>query len=401
VKNSPGLNAGNFDMLAQTMAGLEEILAGELSAIGALEVVKRNRAVSFRGDRACMYRANLCCRTALRILVPIHVFSLKNEEDLYRAIKAMPWEDHLDVDDTLAVHCTLSSALFTHSHYLALKAKDAIADRFRERTGRRPSVDLDDPTLHIQLFVHGDRCTVSLDSSGGSLHRRGYRERVNITPMNEVLAAGLVLLSGWDRSRPLVDPMCGTGTIPIEAAMIAAGIPPGYHRDRFGFEAWKDFDRKLWQHVFDEAVAGIDHEHLPLILGADLSPHVARKAGANVASADLKDRVTIRTSAFADLEPPAESGVLILDPPYGERMDKDEDINALYKMIGDTLKKRWTGWEAWILTANLEAAKHIHLTARPRIPIYNGPLECRFMRYELYGGTRRTRLSGDQNMIGH
>lgn len=384
------MRSGIFDMLAQTMAGLEQILAGELIGVGAAAIEVRNRAVSFRGDRACMYRANLRCRTALRILVPIHTFGLKSEEDLYRAINAMPWEDHLDVDDTLAVHCTLSSEFFTHSHYLALKAKDAIADRFRERTGRRPSVDLDDPTLHIHLFVHRDRCTVSLDSSGGSLHRRGYRERVNITPMNEVLAAGLVLLSGWDKTRPLVDPMCGTGTILIEAAMLAANIPPGYHRDRFGFETWKDFDRGLWQRVFDEAVEGIDHEHHPVILGADLSPHVARKAGANIASADLKDRITIRTSAFAELEPPADTGVLILDPPYGERMDKDEDINALYKMIGDTLKKRWTGWEAWILTANLGAAKHVHLTPKPKITLFNGPLECRYMRYELYSGTRRS-----------
>ena len=258
-----------YRMTAQTMFGLEDLLVAELEAIGAQDIEKHNRAVGFRGDEACMYRANLELRTALRILVPIHVFGLRNEDDLYRGIHEMRWEQFLDVDDTLSVHCTLHSDRFNHSQFLALKAKDAIVDRFRERHGRRPSVDLEDPTLRIHLHVHGDECLVSLDSSGGSLHKRGYRDRTNLAPINEVLAAGLVLLTGWDRRSTLVDPMCGSGTILIEAAMIAGKIPPGIHRTRFGFERWKGFDPDVWQAVRAEAIARVDQGNKPLILGGE------------------------------------------------------------------------------------------------------------------------------------
>ncbi|MFM8793966.1 MAG: class I SAM-dependent RNA methyltransferase [Acidimicrobiales bacterium] len=376
-------------MTAQTMFGLEDTLIGELQGIGALDIEKHNRAVSFQGDEACMYRANLCLRTALRILVPVHSFGLRNEEDLYRGIKAMLWEGYMDVDDTLAVHCTLHSDLFTHSQFLALKAKDAIEDRFRARHGRRPSVDLDDPTLRIHLHVRGDECLVSLDSSGGSLHKRGYRDHSNLAPINEVLAAGLVLLSGWDGRGALVDPMCGSGTILIEAAMIAGGIPPGMHRRRFGFERWKGFQPDTWAEVRSAALAGIDALNKPLVLGGEMSPHVARKAASNIASAGLKDRVRVVNTPFQELEAPAGEGILILNPPYGERMDRDEDIDAVYKMIGDTLKQRWAGWTAWMITSNMEAAKQVHLTPRPRIKLFNGALECRYMRYEMYSGSRR------------
>lgn len=377
-----------YRLTAQTLFGLEQVLAEELAALGATEIEQGNRAVRFSGDKACLYRVNLCARTALRVLLPIERFRVRDERDLYEAIKRMRWEDHLDVDGTLAIQCTLHSSLFHHSQYLALKAKDAIADRFRERVGRRPSVDLDHPTLRIHLHVHEDACTVSLDSSGGSLHKRGYREETNLAPINEVLAAALVLLSGWDRRSNFVDPMCGSGTILIEAAMIATDFPANYHRDRFGFETWKDFDRRLWQLVFDEAMKKVHRADVPLILGGELSPHVARKAEGNIASAGFKDLIRVRNTAFQDLEPPAGGGTLILNPPYGERMDKD-DINALYKSIGDTLKKKWGGYTAWVITSNMEAAKHVHLTAKPRIKLFNGSLECRFMRYELYDGTRR------------
>ena len=384
------MSDGQFPMTAQTMFGLEDLLVAELATIGARDIEKHNRAVAFRGDEACMYRANFTLRTALRILVPVHDFGLRNEEDLYRGIKAMPWERYMDVDDTLSVHCTLHSDRFTHSQFLALKAKDAIVDRFRARFGRRPSVDLDNATLRIHLHIRGDECLVSLDSSGGSLHKRGYRDHTNLAPINEVLAAGLVLLSGWDGRSHLVDPMCGSGTLLIEAAMIAGRIPPGMHRARFGFERWKGFQPDTWQTVRSEALARIDAQNKPLILGGELSPHVARKAESNIASAGLKDRIRIVNRPFQELEPPEGGGTLLLNPPYGERMDKDEDINAVYAMIGDTLKKRWTGWTAWMITSNLEAAKHVHLTPRPRIKLFNGALECRFMRYEMYSGTRRT-----------
>ena len=378
--------------IAQTMFGLEELLAAELRAIGAIDVELLNRAVRFRGDRTCLYRANLMLRTALRVLVPIDSFDVREERDLYEGIRRIRWEDHLTPRQTLAVQCTLRSDRFRHSHFLALLAKDAVVDRFRERTGERPSVDLDRPDLRIHLHVHADRCTVSLDSSGGSLHKRGYRDDTNLAPINEVLAAGLILLTGWDRRSNLVDPMCGSGTLLIEAAMIAGNIPAGAYRAEFGFQRWPDFDARLWNQVREEAMAGVSDDR-PLILGGELSPHVARKAATNLARTGLKDRVRIRNTPFQELEPPAGGGILIMNPPYGERMDS-EDINALYKSIGDTLKQRWSGYTAWLITSNREATGHIHLTARPRIKVFNGALECRFMRFELYSGTRRKDLPG-------
>ncbi len=377
-----------FQMIAQTLFGLEDVLANELEGIGATEIVTHNRAVRFTGDQACMYKANLCLHTALRILVPINTFAVRGEQELYQVIRAMPWEDHLDAEDTLAVHCTLNTDLFNHSQYLALKTKDAICDRFREKTGKRPSVDVELPTLRIFLHVHGDRCTVSLDSSGNTLHERGYRDQTNLAPINEVLAAGMVLLSGWDRRSPFVDPMCGSGTILIEAAMIALRIPPNHDRAQFGFERWKDFDADLWKQTYNEAMAKVLTTGPPII-GGEISPNVARKAIANIHNAGLEDHISISTSAFADLEVPDGAGVLIINPPYGERMDKEEDIHAFYKMIGDTLKKKWAGWTAWIITSNMEAAKHIKLTPKPKIKLYNGALDCRFLRYELYAGSRR------------
>ncbi len=376
---------------AQTMWGLEDVLAQELRQLGAEQVEVRNRAVQFTGDRACLYRANLYLRTAVRVLLPIQRFPVRDERDLYEGIKRMPWEEHLTPRHTLAVSCTLHSDRFNHSHYLALKAKDAIADRFRERTGERPSVDLDDPDFRIHLQVHGDSCLVSLDTSGGSLHRRGYRSSTNLAPLNEVLAAGLVLLSGWDRNSPFVDGMCGSGTIPIEAALYALDIPPGRYRQRFGFEAFRDHDRALWADIKADAERGIRKEG-PMILAGELSANVARKAGINIARAGLKEHIQLRNRAFQTLEPPPGPGTLVLNPPYGERMDL-EDIGALYEAIGDTLKKKWAGYQAWVLTSDREAANRIHLTPKPRIKLFNGSLECRFLRYEMYSGTKRTSAS--------
>lgn len=386
-----------FRMTAQTMYGLEDLLVAELEELGAVDVEKHNRAVVFQGDEACMYRANLCLRTALRVLVPVKSFMVEHEEDLYYGIKRIQWENFMDVDDTLSVHCTLHSERFNHSQFLALKAKDAIVDRFREHYGRRPNVDLDEPTLRIHLHIHGDDCLVSLDSSGGSLHKRGYRDHTNLAPMNEVLAAGLVLLSGWDPRTPFVDPMCGSGTILIEAAMIAGNIPAGIHRPRFGFQGWKDYQPELWEQVLQEATDAIDRGERPMITGGEISPHVARKAESNIASAGLKKRIRIVNTPFQDLEAPADHGTMILNPPYGERMDQDEDIDGVYKMIGDTLKNNWAGWTAWMITSNMEAAKHVRLTPKPKIRVFNGPLDCRFLRYELYSGTRRRDLMEGQD----
>ncbi|TAE13882.1 MAG: class I SAM-dependent RNA methyltransferase, partial [Bacteroidetes bacterium] len=233
------------------MFGLEDVLIGELTELGATNLERHNRAVGFTGDLAMMYRANLCLRTALRVLVPIENFEVQDEQDLYNKIKAIAWEDYLDVDGTLAVNCSLNSNLFNHSQFLEQKTKDAIVDRFREIYGRRPSVDLDRPTLRINLFVGREHCIVSLDSSGESLHKRGYRDKTNLAPMSEVLAAGLVLLTGWDKKSNFIDPMCGSGTLLIEAALIAKNIPAGSYRDFFGFETWKNYDKALWDTIWE------------------------------------------------------------------------------------------------------------------------------------------------------
>ncbi|MBK9419487.1 MAG: class I SAM-dependent RNA methyltransferase [Flavobacteriales bacterium] len=377
-----------FDMMAQTMYGLEPVLVEELLRLGAKDVSKHNRAVSFRGDLGFLYKANLCLRTALRVLVPVDDFPVQNEQDIYAGIKKIPWEVFMGVDDTFAFTAKLNTEHFGHSQYVALLAKDAVADRFREKTGKRPSVDAEDPMLRIRLFISGDRCSVALDSSGDSLHKRGYREQTNLAPLNEVLAAGMIMLSGWDRMSNFVDPMCGSGTLLIEAALLAANIPPGAYRKGFAFQRWNDFDAALWEKIHAGAMERISGNK-PVILGGELSKNVARKAETNIAIADLKDEIEVKNVAFEDLPAPEGRGVLIINPPYGERMDEDEDINGLYKMIGDTLKKNWSGYDAWVLTPNMEAAKYIKLTPRPKIRLYNGALDCRFLRYELYAGSRR------------
>lgn len=377
-----------FRMIAQTMFGLEEILVSELTQLGAKEIEKLNRAVGFEGDLGMMYRANLCLRTALRVLVPIHSFEVKNEQDLYNKIKEMKWEEYMEVTDTLAINCSLNSELFGHSQYLEQKTKDAIVDRFREKFGKRPSVDTIFPTLRINLFINKENCIVSLDSSGESLHKRGYRDKTNLAPINEVLAAGMILLTGWDGKSNFIDPMCGSGTILIEAALIAGNIPPGSYKAMFGFEKWKNFDADLWEEVYDEAMNQIVDSQT-IIIGGEISKHVARKAVININEANMKNQIKIENCAFQDLPAPEGQGILVINPPYGERMDKDEDINALYKSIGDTLKKNWAGYNAWLITSNMEAAKHIRLDPKPKIKLFNGSLECRFMRYELYSGTRR------------
>ncbi|WP_291727905.1 THUMP domain-containing class I SAM-dependent RNA methyltransferase [Bernardetia sp.] len=405
-----------FQMTAQTMYGLDDILVQELKDLGAKNIVKANRAVSFEGDLRMMYKANLCLRTALRVLVPITEFKVKDENDLYEKIQTIDWEKYLSIKETLAINCTLSTNLFTHSRYIEQKAKDAIVDKFREKYRRRPSVDILDPDLRIQLYIKDDICSVMLNSSGDPLYKRGYRGKTNLAPINEVLAAGLILLSGWDKKSDFIDPMCGSATLSIEAALIAANIPVGSFRTLFGFEKWSNFDADLWEEVFDEAMEKINTDDMPTILAGEISKNVARKAAGNIAEANLKKHITLRESAFQDLVPPerkeitepkqekrentdsekpwlkgkkANRGVIIINPPYGERMDKDEDIENFYAEIGDTLKQNWAGYTAWIITSNLEAAKKIGLSAKPKIKMYNGALECRFMRYELYEGSRK------------
>ncbi|MFL5763916.1 MAG: class I SAM-dependent RNA methyltransferase [Bacteroidia bacterium] len=380
----------DFKMIAKTLFGLEEILSLELQRLGAKNVEIHNRAVSFTGDKGFMYKANLSLRTALRILVPFESFRVSNEKSLYEGIQKINWENYLDVNDTIAIDTVLNSDLFTHSQYLSQKAKDAIADQFRAKYNERPSVDLDNPTLRINLHIFENTCTVALDSSGESLHKRGYRDKTNLAPINEVLAAGLILLTGWDKRSNFIDPMCGSGTILIEAALIANNIPPGYFREQFGFERWKKFnpfDEELWNLIVDSAVNKITN-HEQTILGGELSPNVAKKAKENVKFAKVDDVVKIRNCDMKDFEVPPGRGVVVINPPYGERMNK-EDIGELYKMMGDTFKQKFSGYDCWILSSNMEAFKQVGLRPSRKIQLFNGQLECRFMKFEMYQGTKK------------
>jgi len=372
----------DFKMIAKTIFGLEETLSTELQRLGARDVEVHNRAVGFTGDKGFMYKANLCLRTALRVLVPIETFTVTDEKSLYDSIQEINWEDYIDVTDTIAIDTVLNSELFTHSQYLSQKAKDAIVDQFRMKHGERPSVDLDHPTLRIHLHIFKDTCSVSLDSSGESLHKRGYRDKTNLAPLNEVLAAGLVLLSGWDKRTTFIDPMCGSGTILIEAALIANNIPPGYFREEYGFERWKKFmpfDEELYNTIFDAAINKITN-HDQKIIGGELSPNVAKKAKENVKLAKVEDIVSVKNCDMKDLEVPPGRGVVIINPPYGERMVKD-NIEELYKMMGDTFKKNFSGYDCWILSSNMEAFKQVGLRPSRKITLFNGQLECRFIKY--------------------
>jgi len=380
----------DIKMMAKTIFGLEETLAGELLRLGAKDVEIHNRAVSFVGDKGFMYKANLNARTALRILVPVETITVTNEKSLYEGIQSIDWEKYMDVTDTLAIDSVVNSDLFTHSQYVSQKAKDAIVDQFRAKHGERPSVDLDKPTIRINLHIFKDVCTISLDSSGESLHKRGYRDKTNLAPINEVLAAGLVMLSGWDKRTNFIDPMCGSGTIVIEAALYANNIPAGYFREDFGFMRWHKFmpfDEELWDTIFDAAVNKITN-HEQVIIGGELSPNVAKKAKENVKFAKVDDIVTIRNCDMKDFEVPPGRGVVIINPPYGERMVKD-NIEELYKMMGDTFKQKFAGYNCWILSSNMDAFKHVGLRPTRKIALFNGQLECRFMKFEIYEGTKK------------
>jgi len=380
----------DFKMIAKTIFGLEEILSNELQRLGARSIEVHNRAVSFTGDLGFLYKANLCLRTALRVLVPFKTFKVSDEKSLYNAIQSINWEDYMEVTDTFAIDTVINSELFTHSQYLSQKTKDAIVDQFRAKKGERPSVDLDRPTLRINLHIFNDIATLAFDSSGESLHKRGYRDKTNLAPINEVLAAGLVLLTGWDKRSNFIDPMCGSGTILIEAALIANNIPPGYYREEFGFERWPKFmpfDEELWNIIFDATVSKITNLDQKII-GGELSPNVAKKAKENVKLAKVEDIVSIRNCDMKDFEVPAGRGVVVINPPYGERMVKD-NIEELYKMMGDTFKQKFSGYDCWILSSNMEAFKNVGLRPSRKITLFNGQLECKFLKYEMYAGTKK------------
>lgn len=378
----------NFKMLAKTLFGFEELLAKELRQLGASAVEIGNRSVSFEGDTGFMYKANLCCRTAIKILKPITGFNVFNEEELYDKIYRIPWEEYMSSSDTLAVQATVFSEQFTHSHYIALKTKDAIVDRFRDREGVRPDVDLDDPSLQVNIHIDRNICTVSLDSSGESLHKRGYKVDSSLAPINEVLAAGMLMLADWNGQSNFMDPMCGSGTILIEAAMIACNIPANINRRRFAFESWKDFDVDLYETI--EAAMLKRVRDFPFKMkGYDLDSRMVELARENVKSANLQDFIEIEHRDFFKTEKENDRSLfMVFNPPYDERISV-KDVESFYSSIGNTLKHGYPGTQAWMITSNMEALKYVGLRASKRIKLYNGKLEARLVRYEMYEGSRK------------
>lgn len=376
-----------MELTIKTFAGLEQALAGELTALGAENVQTGNRAVECTGDLTLLYRANYCLRTALRILVPIRSFQARHDNTLYRQVQKIDWETYLGLEDTFAVDATVHSPHFRHSKYAALRTKDAIVDQFRRKTGQRPNVDTQTPTLRIHLHISNENCIISLDSSGDALYKRGYRTDSLEAPINEALAAGLILCSGWQRDCPLIDPMCGSGTIPIEAALYAYNLPPQIARRQFGFMNWRDFDAGLWQNVRETALAAATDFSYP-IYGFDKNFQAIRISQHNALAAHLEGKIIFERKVFEKLEPPVEEGLIIMNPPYDERLAED-NIEALYQSIGDRLKQAFSGFEAWIISSNTAALKKVGLRPSQKLTLFNGPLECKFQKYELYRGSRK------------
>lgn len=374
-------------LIAKTFQGLEEALADELRALGASDVLLLKRAVQFEGDQKLLYRSNLELRTALRILKSVHTFRARHENHLYKKIREFNWTDYLSLENTFAVDAVTNSDYFPHSKYAALKTKDAIADEFRKRLEARPNVDVHDPDLQIHLHIQDDHCTLAFDSSGESLHKRGYRHQTGEAPISEVLAAGMLLLSGWQADCDLLDPMCGSGTIAIEAGFIARNMPALWHRKNFGFAKWKDFDKNLWETVRKEALGKTrPFEHR--IFASDSDGKAVKMATQNVFNAEMEDIIFVQRKKFETLEAPSTKGFIIMNPPYDERLQV-AGLFDLYKRIGDTFKQTFKGWTAWVISSNMEAIKHIGLRPSKKIVLFNGALECKFQEYQMYEGSRK------------
>jgi putative N6-adenine-specific DNA methylase len=375
-----------YELTAKTLSGLEPMLANELADLGVADVQIGTRVVEFTGNMATIYKANLWCRTALRILVKLDSFVAEDVEELYEGATKFEWERYFGVNDTFAVDATLIRSTITHTQYAALKVKDAIADRFRKiSNNERPSVDVMSPDVRINVHISSNYCTISLDSSGESLHRRGYKMGMHEAPMSEVLAAGLLMLSGWDKKTPLIDPMCGSGTFLTEAALMATNTPPGMFRKQFGFERWRGFDENLWRKIKGDAKAGL----VPLtteISGSDFNSRSLEAASDNIKNCGFETDIRVEKIAFEKTEAPGKPVFLIMNPPYGERL-KPEQLNGLYAMIGTKLKNDFQGSEAWIISPNVDAMKNVGLKPSRKITVYNGPLECKFQGFKMFKGS--------------
>jgi putative N6-adenine-specific DNA methylase len=373
-------------MVAKTLYGLEEILAGELISLGANHVQTGRRMVSFKGDQELLYKANFCCRTALRILKPVYHFKAKDADMVYKKVKEVVWEDFLSVDKTFAVDSVIYSEDFSHSKFVAYRTKDAIVDYFMEKYGKRPSVRVNNPDLYINIHISHDDCTLAIDSSGESLHKRGYRVEQTEAPLNEVLAAGMILKTGWKGDSHFVDPMCGSGTLLIEAAMIALNIAPGIHRKEFAFEKWMDFDQELFDRIYNDEK---DERAFSFkCYGSDISPTAIEIAEKNIRSAGLMKYIELKVLPFQQFAEPPRPGIMVTNPPYGERISS-RDLMGLYGMIGERIKHLFTGYKVWIISYKDECFDKIGLRPSEKIKMINGSLECEYRCYDIFEGKNR------------
>ena len=378
----------DFLMLAKTFKGLEEVLAQELIELGANDVQLERRAVSFRGDKALLYRTNLCLRTAIRILVPIASFKAKDTDALYDQVKALNWSQYMTADQTFAIDATVYSESFRNSRFVTYRVKDAIADYWIDKAHKRPSVSTQIPDILLNVHVANEQVTISLDSSGESLHKRGYRVATTEAPISEVLAAGMLLLAGWKGQSDFYDPMCGSGTLLIEAALIARNIAPGVFRSSFAFEKWPDFDADLWNDIYNDDSNERDFIHH--IYGSDASFYAIQQAAKNVKSAGVAKDIELKQIRMEEIkEVHAEGTLVMLNPPYGERLKSNKEMEDLYSAIGTTLKHQFTGSTAWIISSNVEAMKCIGLKPSKKYHLLNGELDCQFNKYELFQGKRK------------
>lgn len=382
-----------YELIAKTFSGLEEVLAAELTRLGANNIQLQRRAVSFTGDKRLMYKANIHLRTAIRILKPILHFKATNADEVYEEVKKVNWSDFMDLRTTFAIDATVYSEEFKNSRFVTYRVKDAIADWFTERHNKRPSVRSEKPDLLINVHIAGNRCTLSFDSSGDSLHKRGYRIAQNEAPISEALAAGMLLMAGWDGKTDFVDPMCGSGTFLIEAALIALNIPPGIFRPEFGFEKWSDFDKELFDELYHDDSEERPFEHK--IFGFDISHRAVKIAQQNINSAGLNKYITVNQKAVKDLESPSEKCLIVTNPPYGERITS-EDIFGIYADLGSTMKHKFNGSTFWVISSHEDCLAKIGMKPSKRVPLLNGALECWFNKYEVFAGKRKEFL-GNKN----
>lgn len=383
-----------FYMVAKTFQGLEEVLALEIRELGVQDIQILNRAVRFEGDLKTLYAANYRLRTALKVLVEVDAFTAKNDFDLYNGIQKIDWTRYLEPSMSIAVECVLSSDYFSHSQFIAQRTKDAVVDQFRDRFRKRPNVDRENPDLRISLHIQDAKVNVLLDSSGASLHKRGYRSALHMAPVNEVLAAGLLMLAGWKGKGNLVDPMCGSGTFLIEGALIAYQIPPGMFRKSFGFERWMNYDEDLFTDVAESCDENGAFNHK--IIGSDKSGKSLLLARDGLHRAFLDKKVELEQSPIEEFVPPTGGGIAIMNPPYNERL-KIENLTGLYRTIGDRLKQHYSGYQAWIFSGNPDAMKAVGLHPTKRIPLLNGSIECSFRRYDVYAGSRKVKYQTRNN----